>query len=111
MSVHKVLRKTAYVICLSDIPGLTKALIKGNWEFGKNRGALLIMAEPSISRIPAQVLLKHLIQYPDLENKSLVAQVYHCHAYSLYLSEEGENSYTVVVDILSLADHLVAHRQ
>lgn len=52
------------------------------------------MAKPSSSRIPAQVLLKHLVKFRQLKDKALVTQVYHCHAYTLYLSGQGEYTQT-----------------
>jgi hypothetical protein len=82
-------------LCVSGAPGLAQASIKGRWEFGRKRGALLVMAKPSSSRMPPQVLLKHLIKYPELKDKKLVTQVYHCHAYTLYLSGQGEYSYSI----------------
>lgn len=76
--------------CLSGIPDLAQASFKGNWEFSRGPGALLVMAQPSSSRIPAQVLLKHLVKFPTLKDKALVTQVYNCHAYALHLSGQGE---------------------
>jgi hypothetical protein len=72
------------------VPGVAEASVKGQWDFGRKRGAVLVMAHPSSSRIPAQSLLKHLVNLPDLKDKFLVTQTFHCHAYSLYLSGEGE---------------------
>lgn len=70
----------------SEITGLAEASIKGQWEFGKKRGALLIMARPRSRRIPPHVVLKQLVKIPSLEDKVLVTEVLSCPAYSLYLS-------------------------
>jgi hypothetical protein len=67
------------------IAGLADASIKGRWEFGSKRGALLIMAKPRSSYIP-NAFVKLLIDIPALKDKSLVTEVVSCHAYSLHLS-------------------------
>ena len=80
---------TTKLFYLSGVVGLDRASVKGRWEFGKRRGALLIMAHPSSSRIPPQVLLKDLVSFPEFKENYLVTQVYHCNAYGLYFSTEG----------------------
>ena len=67
----------------SGVTGLANASIKGQWEFGIKRGALLIMSQPHSSYIPPKVLLKQLVDIPVLRNKSLVTEVISCPAYSL----------------------------
>ncbi|KAF8573970.1 hypothetical protein K439DRAFT_1642559 [Ramaria rubella] len=75
-------------------PGL-RASIQGRWEFGANRGALLIMARPRIDSIPFSALSK-LNDHPSLKGKSLVTAVFACLAYSIYLSNGKK-------DVISLA--------
>ncbi|KAF8580064.1 hypothetical protein K439DRAFT_1637300 [Ramaria rubella] len=77
------------------VPGLAEASIQGRWEFGTNRGALLIMARPRIDSIPFSALSK-LNDHPSLKGKSLVTAVFVCPAYSIYLSNGKK-------DVISLA--------
>jgi len=77
------------------VPGLADTPIKGQWEFGNKRGALLIVARPQSAYIPHQVVLKHLVNIPALQHKSLVTEVVSCPAYSLYLSTANKD----VVDL------------
>ena len=70
----------------SGVAGLADASIKGQWEFGTRRGALLIISQPHSSYIPPKVFLKNLVDIPALRNKALVTEVISCPAYSLYLS-------------------------
>ena len=69
-----------------EAAGLADASIKGRWEFGNRRGALLIISRPHSSYIPPKVVFKQLVDIPDLKNKSLVTEVILCPAYNLYLS-------------------------
>jgi len=79
-----------------NVPGLAEASIKGEWQFGKKRGALLIMDRPRISHIPPNELLKQLVDVHTLEDKVLVTEVVSWPAYSLYLSSKQ-------TDLISLA--------
>jgi len=81
----------------AGLTGVAEASVKGQWDFGRKRGALLVMANPNSYRIPGQVLLKHLVKLPHLKDKALVTQTFHCHAYSLYLSGEENDSISVAL--------------
>ena len=86
---HRNLHITLLVGTRSVLAGLADASIKGRWEFGSKRGALLIMAKPRSSYIP-QTLLRLLIDIPALKDKSIVTEVISCPAYSLYLSSASK---------------------
>lgn len=72
-----------------EIPGLADASIRGQWCFGTERGALLIMAHPRSSRLPPDVLLDRLADVKELKNMCLVTEVISCPAYSFYLSSKS----------------------
>jgi len=74
----------------STTVGLHEASIKGRWEFGSKRGALLIIAAPRKAYIPPDVILDKLAAVPLLKEKALVTGVVTCPAYSLYLSASNK---------------------
>jgi len=75
---------------ISGIAGLADASIKGQWSFGRERGALLIMAYPRCSYIPRESLLGHIAEVEALKDMVLVTEVFCCPAYSLYLSNKSK---------------------
>ena len=83
--------KTIYSPYASGVAGLAEASIKGQWEFGMRRGALMIMSRPCRSYIPPKVFLKQLVDIPALKDKSLITEVVSCPAYGLYLSSASES--------------------
>jgi len=78
---------------ISGIVGLADASIKGQWSFGRERGALLIMAYPRCSYIPRDTFLKHIAEVEALKDMALVTEVFSCPAYSLYLSNKSKCQY------------------
>jgi len=80
-----------------QVVGLADASIKGQWAFGSDRGALLIMAHPRSSRIPPANLLKHLADVQLLRNMCLVTEVFSCPAYSFYLSSKSGEAVDVAL--------------
>ncbi|KAJ7025922.1 hypothetical protein C8F04DRAFT_1126770 [Mycena alexandri] len=81
------------------IPGIAEASIKGQWKFktGK-RGALLAMAQPRSSKFSSEnVLLKRLVDRPELKDKYLVTETVSCHAYSLYLSSKSDDTVSLAL--------------
>lgn len=88
-----------------EVLGLADASIKGQWAFGSDRGALLIMAYPRSSRIPPVNLLKHLADVPTLKNMCLVTEVFACPAYSFYLSSKSNE----IVDVALLGSYPIPH--
>ncbi|KAJ7818004.1 hypothetical protein B0H14DRAFT_2840812 [Mycena olivaceomarginata] len=71
------------------IPGIAEASIKGRWKFKSGKtGALLVMAQPRSSWVPANTLFKKLLEIPALKDKYLVTEIVACHAYSMYLSSK-----------------------
>jgi len=80
-----------------EAAGLADASIKGRWEFGNRRGALLIISRPHSSYIPPKVVLKQLVNIPELKNKSLVTEVILCPAYNLYLSTASKEAIDVAL--------------
>ncbi|KAJ7759647.1 hypothetical protein B0H16DRAFT_1534018 [Mycena metata] len=81
------------------IPGIAEASIKGQWKFktGK-RGALLVMAKPRSCKFSSEnVLLKRLVDRPELKDKYLVTETVSCHAYSLYLSNKSDDTVSLAL--------------
>ena len=89
-SMNVSLHQLIFAVIFSEIAAVFHASIKGRWEFGSKHGALLILVGPRTSFIPANGLLKLLVDVPALKDKSLVTQAISCHAYSLYLSNASE---------------------
>ena len=79
------------------IQGIADASIKGVWQFGGKRGALLIMSHPRIESMPAE-LLEYLTSSPLNEKgslfkeKGLVTEIHTCPAYSLFMSAGSEST-------------------
>jgi len=74
-----------------SVPGLAEASLKVQWQFGKNRGAVLAMRQVLLTYMPDE-FLRHLIGVSYLKGKSLVTSVYSTPAYYLYLSNcKNEN--------------------
>ncbi|KAF9463819.1 hypothetical protein BDZ94DRAFT_1258086 [Collybia nuda] len=83
---------------ISTVAGLAEASIKGRWEFGKESGALLVMAQSRSCRISDHgTLLKRLFEKPELNGKSLVTEVVTCPAYALYLSGSDRASVSLAL--------------
>jgi len=94
-----VIRRELTVSAECGVAGLADTSIKGQWEFGSKRGALLIMSRPRSSYLPPKVFLKQLVDIPALRDKSLVTEVISCPAYSLYLSSANKE----VIDVALVA--------
>jgi len=84
----------------ANVPGLAEASIKGRWDFGSERGALLVIVNPRISYIHSKVLLADLSTMDLFSggHKSLVTEVVSCPAYCSYLSNKSNG----VVDLALL---------
>lgn len=76
-----------------NVPSLLEASINVSCEFGRDRGAMLIIPRPRISEIPRDVLLRRLLEVSELKDKCLVTQVIDSPAYSLYLSNESASKH------------------
>lgn len=50
------------------------------------------MHKPRSTYVPPKVMLKKLIDIPELRDKYIVTEAFSCPAYSLYLSSGGECS-------------------
>jgi len=87
-----------------DIPGIASATIKGTWEVKKGTtGAVLLMHNPRIKRLTADVLTK-LSKIELLKHMHVVTKVFYCPAFSLYLSDKsGEKISIALVDATSTA--------
>ncbi|OJA16332.1 hypothetical protein AZE42_06575 [Rhizopogon vesiculosus] len=87
-----------------DIPGIASATIKGTWEVKKGTtGAVLLMHNPRIKRLTADVLTK-LSKIELLKHMHVVTKVFYCPAFSLYLSDKsGEKISMALVDATSTA--------
>lgn len=71
------------------LSGAAPASLQGRWDFATSRGALLIVAYPSTSELPDELLVS-LKRVKDLEGMCVVREVISCPAYSLYLSSGSE---------------------
>ncbi|KAJ7900700.1 hypothetical protein B0H14DRAFT_2671480 [Mycena olivaceomarginata] len=81
-----------------SIPGIAEASIKGQWKFKSGKtGALLVMAQPRSSWVPANPLFKKLLEIPALKDKYLVMEIVACHAYSMYLSNKLEDTVSLAL--------------
>ncbi|KAG1787365.1 uncharacterized protein HD556DRAFT_1448855 [Suillus plorans] len=89
----------------AGVPGIATATIKGTWQFRRGTtGSILIMNKPRIKTITQDVLGK-LSNIEFLKSVHLVIKVFHCPAYTLYLSDKsGEN---INIALLSSAPVLV----
>ncbi|KAI0060413.1 hypothetical protein BV25DRAFT_957857 [Artomyces pyxidatus] len=83
-----------------SLPGVVEASIKGEWDFGNERGAALIMSNPRISSLPAP-LLQRLAALPVLKNKRIVTEMYTCPAFFMYLS--GKKQDHLKIELRALA--------
>ncbi|KAI0063935.1 hypothetical protein BV25DRAFT_1853802 [Artomyces pyxidatus] len=72
------------------LSGVAQASIKGDWDFGRKRGAALVMYNARMSSLPGP-RLKTVAASPILEDKCVVTEVYTCTAYCLYLSNEKQD--------------------
>lgn len=79
------------------IPEVAEASIKGKWQFGSKRGALLLMDRPRLCSLPDNVLLKYLIDVPALKEKVVVTETVDCPAYSLYLSNGNKELISIAL--------------
>lgn len=77
----------AVIYISRDVLTFGAASIKGEWEFGNKRGALLMMYRPRISSMSNQ-LIQALSKTTELKEKSLVTETFCCPAYSMYLSTQ-----------------------
>ncbi|ETW80127.1 hypothetical protein HETIRDRAFT_322200 [Heterobasidion irregulare TC 32-1] len=91
VSSHVVARTGFEVTPQVGVQGIADASIKGEWQFGGKRGALLIMSHSRIESMPAE-LLEYITSSPLNEKgslfkeKGLVTEIHTCPAYSLYMS-------------------------
>ena len=77
---------TYCMVCtFSEVPGLTEALIQGQWAFGSTHGVLLLMAHPCSSYILGDTFLNHLTKVQALNDMFIITKVFLYLAYSLYL--------------------------
>jgi len=74
---------------------IASASVKGTWEFGQQRGAVLVLAEPRTTSLPSSVM-KSLLGTLST-SKWLVSEVVKCSAYALYLSDEGHEKVTLAL--------------
>ncbi|KAJ8591268.1 hypothetical protein M405DRAFT_880569 [Rhizopogon salebrosus TDB-379] len=81
----------------AGIPGIDTATIKGTWEVKKgSRGAVLLMHNPRMKHITADVLGK-LAKIELLQSMHLVTKVFYCPAYSLYLSDKSGDRVSIAL--------------
>jgi len=71
-----------------QLAGQADGSIDGQWQFGRNRGALLIISRPQIKHLPLEFPYEKLRNISVLSRKVIVMDVVICPAYALYLSQE-----------------------
>ena len=95
---HFTPRFLAPTIIFSQLAGQADASIHGQWKFGRNRGALLIISRPQIKHLPTEFPYERLRDISVLARKVIVMDVVICPAYALYLSQESELQFPTVDD-------------
>jgi len=65
-----------------------EASIQGQWKFGGDCGALLIISRPQINYLPTEFPYEKLRNISPLARKVIVVDTITCPAYALYLSHE-----------------------
>jgi hypothetical protein len=86
--------------------GQAEAFIQGQWKFGKNRGALLIIYRPQINHLPTDFPYETLLGMSLLDRKVIVVDVVKCPAYALYLSQESKSQLMIVAIHMHSTDEL-----
>ncbi|OCB85154.1 hypothetical protein A7U60_g7780 [Sanghuangporus baumii] len=72
----------------------SEIMFSGKWQFGRARGALLLMHHSRITRLPDE-LLQELKLSSWVKGKFIVTHIHTCPAYALYLSAKNSE----IVDI------------
>lgn len=73
-----------------DIPGGPGIIFKSRWQFNSRRGAILLMHEPRMTRVPDEFFsAPESLHLPVLKGKYVVYQVWNCPGYYMYLSSRG----------------------
>jgi hypothetical protein len=85
--------------------------VDGQWKFGKNRGALLIMSRPQTKHLPIEFPYEKLRGIGVLSGKVIVMDVVICPAYALYLSQESESQFQWMMDMSEFAPLLLFPRK
>ncbi|KAL5531015.1 hypothetical protein ACEPAG_3891 [Sanghuangporus baumii] len=78
----------------SSADSSSEIIFSGKWQFGRARGALLLMHHSRITRLPDE-LLQELKLSSWAKGKFIVTHVHTCPAYALYLSAKNRE----IVDI------------
>ena len=60
----------------------------GQWKFGRDRGALLLLYGSRITKLPDE-LLEELKETDWAHGKHIVSHIHSCPAYALYLSDRS----------------------
>lgn len=76
---------------LREPDGTPNVIFSGKWKFGRTRGALLLMHQSRITRLPDE-LLHELKASNWAQGKHIVTHVHTCPGYVLYLSAKSKCS-------------------
>lgn len=81
----------------AGVPEIATAAIKGTWQVKKGTtGAVLLMSNPRMKRITADVLGK-LARIQLLQSMHLVTKAFYCPAFSMYLSDISGGSFSIAL--------------
>ncbi|OCB86598.1 hypothetical protein A7U60_g6276 [Sanghuangporus baumii] len=75
-----------------NIFGIAEPTFGGQWQFGRTRGALLVLYKPRITRLPDE-LLEKLKETEWGQGKQIVTEAHSCPGFVLYLSDKSKCSY------------------
>ncbi|KAA1473175.1 hypothetical protein DENSPDRAFT_930804 [Dentipellis sp. KUC8613] len=82
----------------AEYPGIVQSTIKGRWQFGRGRGAVVVLHKPMELVIKNRSkLLPHLTE--ALQGKALVESVYKCPMYALVLTQKSDAGSDVAVGL------------
>ncbi|KAL5499233.1 hypothetical protein ACEPAH_1751 [Sanghuangporus vaninii] len=77
-----------------NIFGIAEPTFGGQWQFGRTRGALLVLYKPRITRLPDE-LLEKLKETEWGQGKQIVTEAHSCPGFVLYLSDKNKELVTI----------------
>lgn len=81
-----------------SITGVVENSLSGQWRFGRSdRGALLAIAQPRTTHLTWDGPPNVLYDIPLLKGQSLVTHTVTCPAYALYLSNKGDDVFSLAM--------------
>lgn len=78
-----------------NIPTGQGLVFKSRWKFNSQRGAILLLHKPLMTRVPDE-FLQHALHLPILKGKKLVHEIWECPGFYMYLSNRCRYSQPLV---------------